>query len=151
MKFAAFAFIAIPGGQLAVRAFTISSLCDVCKLKKTHLFAGDDQYLNDLRQEREKEKLSLGGDPLNDLRQEREKELLDQGGDPFFLTDDDLLEGITSNDVEDDSSMPSMSLLAGGGITNMMGAAQAEEEAQDTPSEPEFEWDGESDDSAYFD
>ncbi len=129
-----YGFISILGGQFMVKAFTISTSCDVCR--KTPLFARDDQY-------------------LNDLRQEREKELLELGGDPFFLTDDDLLEGEISDEVEDDSSMPSMSLLgamsAGGGVANMMGAAEAEDEAQDVPSEPEFEWDGESDDSAYFD
>lgn len=93
---------------------------------------------------------------LAEIRVEKEKELLEIGGDPFFLTDEDLFEGDEENE-EDDESMPSMSLLAMGGISNnLIPDATLEEgveesEKEDAQGVEEFIWNGEVDESAYFD
>jgi hypothetical protein len=91
---------------------------------------------------------------LAEKRAEREKELLEIGGDPFFLTDDDLLEDTRIEEDDDGTTMSSLSLLAlsgvGNGITDIAegGALTQQDDAQ---SEDDFEWNGEVDESAYFD
>lgn len=82
---------------------------------------------------------------IEEKRMEREKEILDMGGDPFFLTDDDLFDEPLEED-EDEFPMMSSSSLMG-----VAGSMQQDEEEEEEVDEDRFFWDGEVDESAYFD
>ena len=92
---------------------------------------------------------------IEERRMERENEILEMGGDPFFLTDEMLENESEEEEVEADMDMPSMSLLGaaniGGGVTGLINQDEGKEEVEEEPKNVEFLWDGEVDDSAYFD
>lgn len=112
---------------------------------------------------------------LEEIRRAREEELEAMGGDSFFLTDDDLLDNEEEEEADKDGTdmeFPSMSLMGamniGGGVASIISEGSGtggalggsllgdgeEEEGDDEEipvSEPEFLWDGECDDDAYYD
>lgn len=87
---------------------------------------------------------------IEEARMEKENEILDMGGDPFFLEDifDENIE------EEEDVSMPSMPLLGMSGISGVISEQLGDDEAgmnEEVEEDPAFLWDGEVDESAYFD
>lgn len=89
---------------------------------------------------------------IEEARMEKEKEILDMGGDPFFLTDEDIFD--ENIEEEEDISMPSMSLLGMSGISGVISEQLGDDEGgmnEEVEEDPAFLWDGEVDESAYFD
>jgi len=83
---------------------------------------------------------------FEELRMEKENEILDSGGDPFFLTDDFVFE---KEPEEEDDDIPFNGGLSGlsGGLGSIIGSGFQGESG-------EFDedlWNGEEDESAYFD
>lgn len=89
---------------------------------------------------------------IEEARMEKENEILDMGGDPFFLTDEDIFD--ENIEEEEDVSMPSMSLLGVSGISGVISEQLGDDEGgmnEEVEEDPAFLWDGEVDESAYFD
>jgi hypothetical protein len=72
---------------------------------------------------------------IEDRRIERENEILDIGGDPFFLSDDDVLDEPAEEEEQD----------------AMMSGALHNQKEEEVVKEESFLWDGEVDETAYFD
>lgn len=88
---------------------------------------------------------------IEEARMEKENEILDMGGDIFFLDEDIFDESI---EEEEDVSMPSMSLLGISGESGVISEQLGDDEGgmnEEVEEDPAFLWDGEVDESAYFD
>lgn len=129
-------------------------LCAFASKSTPLLSIRQSPYLHHLQEKVVPLHLAKPDKSIAEKRAEREKELLEIGGDPFFLTDDDLLEDDPIEDGES-STVPSLSLLGMSGVSSVITGIATEDgssvEQDDGQAEDDFLWDGEVDESAYFD
>jgi hypothetical protein len=110
-------------------------------IRKTLVHLSNGSFENRLRKSMQENTKSF-----EELRMEKENEILDSGGDPFFLTDDFVFE---KEPEEEDDDIPFNGGLSGlsGGLGSIIGSGFQGESG-------EFDedlWNGEEDESAYFD
>jgi hypothetical protein len=84
---------------------------------------------------------------FEEMRMEKQNEILESGGDPFFLTDDLVYE---KDPEEEDEEIPFNFGLAGlsGGVSSIIGNGN---QGEDDDESDDNLWNGEEDESAYFD
>lgn len=83
------------------------------------------------------------------LKMEKENEILESGGDPFFLTEDLIYEKEPEGDSDYNEQFNFGFASIGGGNSNII-SSKSSDESQVTPLD-QYVWNGEEDESAYFD